>query len=65
MRIDTDRSRCIGAAQCVLSAPTVFDHDDEGLVVVLEREPSAEQHDAVRLGQLLCPSQAILLSESG
>ncbi|MFC0440036.1 ferredoxin [Kutzneria buriramensis] len=63
MRIETDRDRCIGAAQCVLSAPTVFDHDDEGLVVVLQDEPAAELREAVRLGQQLCPSNAIRLSE--
>ena len=61
MRVDTDRQRCIGAAQCVLSAPAVFDHDDDGLVVVLQDEPAAELHEAVRLGQQLCPSQAIRL----
>lgn len=63
MRVMADRDVCIGAAQCVLSAPAVFDHDDEGLVIVLTPEPGTALHEAVRTGRLLCPSGAIQLVE--
>ena len=36
VRIIADRNRCVGAGQCVLSAPDVFDQSDEdGRVVIL------------------------------
>lgn len=36
VRILADRDRCIGAGQCVLSAPDVFDQsDDDGRVLIL------------------------------
>lgn len=63
MRVTADRDRCIGAAQCVLSAPTVFAHDDEGLVVVLTPEPGGDLYDAVHNGRVLCPSGAVQLVE--
>lgn len=63
MRVIADRSLCIGAAQCVLTAPTVFDHDDDGLVVVLDQEPDQKLHEAIRNGRLLCPSGAIQLAD--
>jgi ferredoxin len=32
-----DRAVCVGAAQCVLAAPELFEQDDEGLVVLLSK----------------------------
>jgi ferredoxin len=63
MRVIAEQSRCIGAAQCVLTAPTVFDHDENGLVVVLDPEPDQTLHAAIRTGLLLCPSGAIRLAD--
>ena len=40
MTIIADRSACIGSGMCVLTAPDVFDQDDEGLVVLLTAEPA-------------------------
>lgn len=35
-RVGAERDRCVGAGQCVLAAPGVFDQDEEdGLVRVL------------------------------
>ncbi|MGW5121613.1 ferredoxin, partial [Streptomyces noursei] len=36
MRITVDTGRCVGAGQCVLTAPDLFDQDDDGLVTVLD-----------------------------
>jgi len=61
MRISIDTDRCVGAGQCVLSAPEVFDQGDDGLVMVLADEPAESEGKAVRQAQEICPSQAITL----
>lgn len=32
MRTHADRDKCIGAGQCAMAAPAVFDQDDDGVV---------------------------------
>ncbi|MBS2550455.1 ferredoxin [Catenulispora sp. NL8] len=60
LRVVADRSKCMGAGMCALNAPEVFDQDEqEGLVVVLEPEPSAEHRYAVRDAVNLCPASAL------
>lgn len=63
MRITVDTDRCIGAGQCVLSAPEVFDQGDDGLVTVLAPKPSDSVQGAVRQAGLLCPSRTITVHE--
>ncbi|MET9415685.1 ferredoxin [Streptomyces klenkii] len=63
MRITTDTGRCVGAGQCVLTAPRVFDQDDDGLVTLLLAEPGAGEEAAVRLAAGLCPSRAVTVHE--
>ncbi|PSK89631.1 ferredoxin [Murinocardiopsis flavida] len=64
MRIGTDREACAGAGMCALTAPAVFTQDDDdGRVVVLEREPDGEDAEAARAAVRLCPSRAITLSD--
>ena len=64
MRITVDVERCCGAGQCVLSAPDVFDqNDDDGRVVVLVPEPSANRHADVRQAVKLCPARAIVVHD--
>ncbi|MFF3753629.1 ferredoxin [Streptomyces sp. NPDC002018] len=63
MRIDVDTERCVGAGQCVLSAPEVFDQDDHGIVMVLEDPADEPARDAVRQAGMVCPSQAITVKE--
>ncbi|MFI7194048.1 ferredoxin [Nocardia nova] len=59
VRIEVDRTRCIGAGQCVLALGTVFDHDDAGLVVLLRADVPDEYAERVRQAIELCPAQAI------
>ncbi|MEV4225059.1 ferredoxin [Nonomuraea sp. NPDC049725] len=60
MKVIVDEDKCCGAGQCVLIAPEVFDQrDDDGIVVVLQAEPGADQHDAVREAAAVCPGAAI------
>ncbi|MEV8441646.1 ferredoxin [Actinosynnema sp. NPDC051121] len=63
LHVSAARERCIGAGLCVLTAPEVFEHDDEeGLVSVLDPHPPAEDHDDVRLAGELCPANALQLT---
>ncbi|MFC0038942.1 ferredoxin [Actinomadura rayongensis] len=57
MRVTADRTVCVGAGLCALSAPEVFDQDDDGLVTVLLPAPADE--DAARTAANLCPSGAV------
>lgn len=58
--VRVDRDRCCGAGNCVVTAPEVFDQDDEdGLVLLRRAEPAADTLDRVRLAVELCPAGAI------
>ncbi|MGW1055259.1 ferredoxin [Streptomyces sp. NPDC002521] len=64
MKITVDEAKCCGASQCVLIAPDVFDQrDDDGTVILLDAEPPADQHAAVREATSVCPAAAIVLAE--
>ncbi|GAA4139186.1 ferredoxin [Actinomadura keratinilytica] len=63
MSISADRDRCIGSGQCVLSAPHVFDSDDDGLVVVVDPDRTGDR--AVREAAVLCPVGAITVAAEG
>jgi ferredoxin len=66
MRITADTGRCLGAGQCVLSAPDRFDQSEEGTVVVLDPEVTDSATEArLRDTVALCPSQAIALGAEG
>ena len=65
MKVTVDQDKCVGAGQCVLLAPEVFDQrDEDGVVVLLQENPPAELHDAVRQAAQVCPALAIELAES-
>jgi ferredoxin len=60
VRVSADRDVCIGAGNCVLTAPQVFDQDDDGIVVLLAQDaPAEEAGKAVHL----CPSGALRIDE--
>ncbi|MEU9381729.1 ferredoxin [Streptomyces sp. NPDC048279] len=59
-KISVERDRCVGAGQCVLAAPDVFDQDEEeGLVLVLDDTPPVSLSDAVHEAVWACPSGAL------
>ncbi len=62
MHVEGDRDVCVGAGMCVLTAPEVFDQDDEGIVQVLHPVPSADEENVVRQAATLCPSGAVKLT---
>jgi ferredoxin len=56
---------CVGAGQCALRAPAVFDQsEDDGTVVVLDAQPGTEHEEDVRAAVVLCPSGAIWVSSA-
>ncbi|EIV92402.1 ferredoxin [Frankia sp. QA3] len=62
MRIVAERDRCIGAGNCVMTAPEVFDQGEDGLVAPLvdEADPVAPASvDAARRAVARCPATAL------
>lgn len=59
MGVEVKRDACVGAGQCALVAPDVFDQDDEGIVLLLEPEPEGSLLDAATRAARLCPARAI------
>jgi ferredoxin len=62
MKIAVNREKCIGAGQCTLNAPDLFDQDDDGTVVVLHERPTHEQQAAARNAEHTCPAHVITLT---
>ena len=64
MQILIEEDKCCGAGQCVLAAPEVFDQrDEDGVVVLLDAAPGADQYDNIRNAAAICPAAAIELRE--
>jgi len=63
MKIVADNTRCVGAGQCVLTDPTIFDQrDEDGTVVLLHDHPADPETSArVRQAVHICPSRALSL----
>ena len=62
MKIIVDTGKCVGAGQCVLTEPALFDQsEDDGTVIVLNRTPEGELVEKAREAARVCPSQAISL----
>ena len=62
-KVHIDEDLCIGAGQCVLVAPQIFDQDDRGLVILLDATPPPALHEAARKAAKLCPAKAITIEE--
>ncbi|GAA4709080.1 ferredoxin [Promicromonospora umidemergens] len=61
LQIDVDADSCVGAGQCTLTAPDVFDQDDSGIVMLLTDDvPDTSE---VREAAALCPARAIKIRE--
>ena len=63
MRITADSTRCVGAGQCVLAAPEIFERDDDAHVVVADGSPNVSELYRVHQAIVRCPSGAITLAE--
>ena len=64
MRIEIDEDLCIGAGQCVMTAPEVFDQrEEDGVAVVLEGTPAAGREGPARDAAAICPASAITIHD--
>jgi ferredoxin len=64
MRVTVDRDRCIGAGNCALLAPAVFDQEpDDAVVVLLDSSPPEAARPAVQEAVDRCPAAVIVLQQ--
>lgn len=64
MKVVIDKDKCIGAGQCVMTAPDVFDQDeDAGTVVLLTERPPVTDQDKIRRAANFCPARVIHIDE--
>ncbi len=63
MKITVDFDLCESNAVCMQLAPDVFEVRDDDFLYVLNEEPAADRHDAVREAMERCPKQAISIEE--
>jgi ferredoxin len=64
MKVTVDQDICASSGNCVMHAPEIFDQrDDDGVVVLLNESPPAEQADNTRKAAAGCPALAIHIEE--
>lgn len=63
MRVTIEPDRCVTSGQCAMLAPTVFDQDDDGIVVLLKDQPDEAETAGVEESIRVCPSLAISATE--
>lgn len=64
VKVRIDQVKCVGAGQCVLAAPDIFDQrEEDGIVILLDDEPDESLTAAVRKAARLCPAVAIEVEE--
>lgn len=64
MKITVDQDKCVSSGQCVLTAGELFDQrDDDGVVILLNDHPPADQAVNVRKAAAACPAMAIDIEE--
>jgi len=64
MKVTVDQNLCASSGNCVMNAPELFDQrDEDGVVVLLNDRPSAEQSEGAHRAAAQCPAQAIYIEE--
>jgi len=64
IRIRVNEHKCVGAGQCVMAAPQIFDQrEEDGVVVLLHDHAGADLEPSVRTAVELCPVAAIRVEE--
>ena len=64
MKVAVDQNTCASSGNCVMNAPELFDQrDEDGVVVLLNANPSAEQAEGARRAAAACPALAIHIKE--
>ena len=64
MKVTVDEDKCISAGQCVSNSSAVFDQrEDDGVVILLDENPPAEEAENVRRAVAECPASVISIEE--
>ena len=64
MKVIVDQDKCASSGNCVMNAAEVFDQrDDDGVVVLLDANPPADQAENARKAAAGCPASAIHIEE--
>jgi ferredoxin len=64
MKVTVDQDICASSGNCVMNAPELFDQrEEDGVVVLLNANPSAEQAEGARRAAAACPALAIYIEE--
>jgi ferredoxin len=61
LRVRIDREKCIGSANCIASAPTVYQMDDNEKAVIID--PETVDEETLLLSAESCPTEAIILED--
>ena len=61
MKVAVDNDLCIGLGNCAAIAPTAFDLDDDGKVVILD--PSSVDEQTLLAAAQSCSVKAIIISD--
>lgn len=64
MQVFIDQDTCVGAGQCVMAAPAIFDQrDEDGVAFALHHEPDEQHRAEVAEAAQVCPAAAIRIEE--
>jgi len=64
MLVTVDGDNCVTTGQCARALPAVFRlRQEDGVSVVVDPEPPAELHRAVREAARKCPAMAITVQD--
>ncbi|MFC5147860.1 ferredoxin [Streptomyces aureoversilis] len=63
LRVSIDSDVCIGAGQCVLTAPGVFDQDEDGFGLVRPGSEDGGGDPLIKEAARACPVQAVTVEE--
>jgi ferredoxin len=61
--IKVNRGTCQGYGNCVLALPSVFDLDEEGLVVLTREQTEDGELEGLRRAAYDCPTESIMFEE--
>lgn len=65
LKVKVDREKCVGAGQCVMAAPDVFDQqEDDGIVILLDESPDESLRAKVTKAARLCPAKVIEVEDA-
>ena len=64
MQVIVDMAKCVGAGACVLTAPDVFDqNEDDGKVIVMIQSPDEARRNEVVESCNVCPTMALSIQD--